>query len=574
MKFFRYLLISVSALLALTMIWMIWNRPQQVDMAGYVPADSLVYVEANSLPDIASGIADTDAWKALAPPAGIRSGSGGIGWLSRLAAWTGIGPADVVVFSRAQVAATIMGIEASDGGEALRIKPRFALVIETHTGAGRARSALEKQVGDFARRAYGEPRVEQKEIDGVPWSIWSAASGERRIFLAMLESVAVAGNDETAVRACLAVRRGERPSLAGNLEMEEMRRRLTSTDALAFSYISREGGAKLFEVAAAYYVGQASQDSQTQSLAANILPQIARKIFGSIGWSTRLKSGMVEDSYFLKIENDAAARLRDALSAAPANWKAGELLPGNTSSITRYTTREPLTAWRALNLSISSQLDPVLAVMVSPVLKAALSPYGIEDPDRFMQMIGPEIITARVDDKGESTVTIVEVRDEKALREFVLKRLGTRPPQAERIGDAEMLSSKDEGRGAASFVAGHLLLGATQSVRRCLEARQQGQTLSTSRKFQQASQTATALGTAHAITLTEDAAPARSFISFIANQRAMRAQPTNEGELEKALNLLPYDIRQTQFVEGGIERKTSSAFGQLGAIATQFATGR
>src|SRR5215210_2586224 len=98
----RKLLALFIALVAITAVWLWWNHPQKVDMAGYVPADSLVYLEANSLPDIVQGLSETDAWKALAPPAGIRPDIGEIGWLSRLSALTGIGPAETVVLSRAQ----------------------------------------------------------------------------------------------------------------------------------------------------------------------------------------------------------------------------------------------------------------------------------------------------------------------------------------------------------------------------------------------------------------------------------------------------------------------------------------
>ena len=43
-------LIAIVAVLVLVGFgWFWWNRPQPVDMAAYVPADALVYLEANSL---------------------------------------------------------------------------------------------------------------------------------------------------------------------------------------------------------------------------------------------------------------------------------------------------------------------------------------------------------------------------------------------------------------------------------------------------------------------------------------------------------------------------------------------
>ena len=115
MRFLRKALLILLALILLAAVWVWWNRPQKVDMSAYVPADALLYLEANDLPDIATGLINTEAWKALASPAGIRSDAGRIGWLSRLASWTGLGPAEAVVFSRAQIAVAVLGFDAADG---------------------------------------------------------------------------------------------------------------------------------------------------------------------------------------------------------------------------------------------------------------------------------------------------------------------------------------------------------------------------------------------------------------------------------------------------------------------------
>jgi hypothetical protein len=573
MKLLRRLLPFALAILVISVAWIWWNRPNRVDMAAYVPADSLVYLEANNLPELASGLTKTDAWHALASPAGIRSGVGQVGWLGRLTSWTSIGPAEAVVFARAQVAVAVMGFEAADGGDTLRIKPRLALVIESHTSAGRTRTAIERRVGDFANRAYDNPRVEEKDVDGVHWISWTAASGDRHLYAALIDSVAIVGNDETAVKACLAVRRGERPSLAGNIEMEDMRRRVMQGERLAFGFVSPQGAARIFEVAAAVYFGQVSGDPQAQSLAANILPEMARKVLGSVGWSTRLSEGAVEDQYFMSIKTDPAIRLRDVLalnSVSPIPVTG--MLPADTYSFTRYSTREPVAAWRALNISISSQLDPLLAVMVSPLLKAALKPYGIDEPEDFLRAIGSEIYTIRLDEQGNSSVLVTQVRDEKALRDFVSKRLSTKTPKSERVGDFEMLTGPDDGRGAASFAGDLLLMGSADNIRRCLVARRDGRTLDSAPDFAMAMRTATSLGQAHVLTFTDDFTSALKFITFVSNQRGMRAQPTNDQELLHALSQLPFSVSETKMTEEGVDKRTRSSFGQLGVLATQFAS--
>lgn len=570
MRFFRKALIVIIALILIAALWVWWNRPRKVDMTAYVPADSLIYLETNDLPDIASSLVSTDAWKALAPAAGIRSDMGRIGWLSRLASWTGIGSSEAVVLSRAQVAITVLGFDAADAGDTLKIKPRYAVVAETHTGESRTRTAVEQRVGDFAKRAYAEPRVEQKEADGVQFKTWIAPDGERRIIVAVTGSVAIIGNDDAAVQACLAVHRGERPSLKDSPQLEEMRRRVGGNDALAFGYISPEGSERLLEIAATAYASQISTDPRAQSAAASLLPPIAKKILGGAGWSAHLSNGSIEDRYFLGLKNGVADKLKSALIPEPnVALSVSELLPADTYSISRYNYRDPAQAWRTFNSTVTSQLDTLSAILIGRLLDSALKPYGIEEPDNFLRAIGPEIVTARLDDSGSRTATIVEVRDEKTLRDFVSKRLGAKP-RSETIGDGVLLVSNNERRDAASFVGNHLILGTDETVRRCLEARAANQTLATADDFRKSLQIVSASSSASVITYTEDHAPARTFIEAISNQKGARERPASQEALEKSMEQLRYAVSETQVVEGGFERRTRSSFGQFGALASQF----
>jgi hypothetical protein len=571
MKFLRKALLVFLALLLVLAVWVWWNYPRKVNMTAYVPADTLVYLEANDLPDIATGVISTDAWKALAPAAGIRSNLGNIGWLSRLASWTGIGPADAVVLSRAQIAVAVLSLEVADAGDTLKIKPIYAVVVESHTGEGRLQSAVEKRVGDFARRAYVEPRVETKEADGAKFTTWSSPDGGRRIVAAVTGSVAVIANDESAVQACLAVRRGERPSLEGNAQLEEMRRRVQGGDALAFGYVSPEGTARLLEMAATAYAGQISSDPRAQSAAASILPPLAKKILGAAGWSARLSEGVIEDRYFLALESGVAAKLQSALAAREdAAVRGSDLLPADIYSLSRYSYSDPAQAWHGLGAAITSQADTLGAILITRLLDASLKPYGIEQPDQFLRAIGPEIMTARLNDSGSSTVTVVQVRDEKTLRDFVSNRLGAKPA-VESIGGAELLVSNNEKHDAASFVGGRLIMGTAENLRRCLEARSAKQTLAMDPEFQQAARSVNATAPSNVVTFTEDDAPARTFITALAAQRGVRERPPDEAALEEALRRLRYAATETQATDGGFKRRTRSSFGQFGALASQFA---
>ncbi|MDQ3806467.1 MAG: hypothetical protein M3416_21875, partial [Acidobacteriota bacterium] len=181
MRFTRKALLAFALLALAAGAWLWWNRPVRVDMAGYVPADAVVYLEANSLTEIAGGLASTEAWREFALAAGVEKSWAGAGWLGRVAALTGLGSGEAVLLSRAQLAVAVLGFKAEEESEtAITFAPRVAVVAETHTGDWRARPAVEKLVGDFARRSFGEPRVERKELDEVPAVVWDEPGGSRR----------------------------------------------------------------------------------------------------------------------------------------------------------------------------------------------------------------------------------------------------------------------------------------------------------------------------------------------------------------------------------------------------------
>src|SRR5205085_10254847 len=166
-------LIVLLLLAAVAFAWLWLTRPSKVGMAAYVPADSIVYLEADSLPALFDGVTSTDAWRELARAAGAETGQAQSGLLTDLVSFTGVGPSDVVVLSRAQVAVAVLGFEAAEESDTtLRFSPRAALVAETHTSEWRVRAVVEKLAGDFARRSFGAASVERKEVDGVQFVTW------------------------------------------------------------------------------------------------------------------------------------------------------------------------------------------------------------------------------------------------------------------------------------------------------------------------------------------------------------------------------------------------------------------
>ncbi|MET0625009.1 MAG: hypothetical protein ABW250_18830 [Pyrinomonadaceae bacterium] len=559
----RRALVGILLLTVFVFAWLWFTRPRRVDMAAYAPADSIVYAEVNSLPEVFDAFTSTDAWRELAPAAGVDAAQSWKGWLPGFVSFTGLGPSDAVVLSRAQVAVSVLGFRADEeSGTTLRLAPRVALVAETHTSEWRVRAAVEKLLGDFTRRTFGAPPIERKEVGGVPFYTWAEAAGARRKIVAAVEgSLAVIGNDEAAVRACLDVRRGARPSLAGDEGLREMRERVGGDGALAFGYAPRGSVAKAAEVLAPAYVMAFSEDPSVQSVLATLVPKLFNQTIGALGWSSRLAGGGIEDTFSLSLAGGMPQRLQAPLAVSEsAREEAAGFLPPDASTLTFYNFRNPEDAWRGLNAAFSSQVDILSAGLITSALEGLAEPYGIRNPREFLRASGGAVMTARLEAESEGKVLVASVRDRAAVRAQVLIHLG-RGARVERADDAEILVSSDAERGAAAFVGDFVLTGAEGDVRRCLDSLRKRQTLREGAAFGAAPR-GFFDGPAFARTLSDERAAARSVLSLFARR-------LDAAGLERALARRGYAVSETRLGEAGFETKTRSAFGWFGYVVTR-----
>jgi len=204
MKFFRALLALLAFILIIVACYLWWGRPGRVDMAGYVPADSLVYLEVNSLTDLVKAIEQNQTWKSAAQSVNADSKllDPSWTWLARI----GVAPVKSVVLSRAQFALAVVGMDSIPEGDTLRIRPEVALVIETHTSNWRIKSAARDAVKGLATHAYGQSNCTERSGDAYYVDCASSVNG-RKLVATVDGSVIIVGNTDNAVRACLDVLR-------------------------------------------------------------------------------------------------------------------------------------------------------------------------------------------------------------------------------------------------------------------------------------------------------------------------------------------------------------------------------
>jgi hypothetical protein len=550
-------LFAFLAILIGAAAWLWWVRPQQIDMAGYAPASSLLYLEANHPLTVFDTIVGTDVWKIVEKVSGTQSAPRSRGWLQGFIGWTGIGPTNSVILARSQLAVVVTDLGTIEDGETLRVKPEGALLIETHTSERRIRPSVETALKSLAEITYGNPTSRRTTIDGVEFIEWVAPEGSRQIVAAIFGSLVIVGNSEQAVRSCLAVslRRGH--SLKEDPELERTRIQLSAERALTFGYVPSANSARLLSVGVPLILGRVPDDSQFQRLITTNAP----KVFGSLGWSSHQFRNGIEDRYLISIQASIVARLKSNFARTRTD-NQNRHFPNRAHSITYYKFEDQAAVWQDLKGAASSQMDMLSAVFFSSLLKSALLSYGIEEPERFLGAVKGELLTVRLDPSGERTMLIAGVRDEESLRELIKKKIGLNF-RSNRTGDVEILEDS-KGEWAASLSKDLVVMGPPADVRSYTEVAIVNAATNSDKDQSKITFFVPLSSSASIVTYTDDSDRTASFISSVL---AARGSPSLAlGYIESMVADLPYSATETTLGDRGFERVTKSPLGQFATL--------
>lgn len=526
-------------------------------MAAYAPSDALVYIECNSLVDVGEGILNTNAWRALWPQLGAGNPRPPRSWLRHVISWTGIGPTSTVILTRAQVAAVMLDLGTTEQGESLTIKPEAAILLETHTSQRRIRPVVEEALRRFAEASLPGATMQRRDVSGSEFIVWSTPAQARQIVATITGSLVIVGNNDRAVQACLDAQRGLRPNLQSHPELQSMRQQLGAEQALGFGFVSAANAGRLISAAAPLVTGVAPGDLRFDRIVAGS----ASKVLTGIGWSSRVAQGGIEDRYAFLLMPNLISRLRPFFRPNERNPRPLEVLPESVYSVTIYNFEDPLASWQAVQTGVSTQLDTLSAIVFTSVFKTALSSYGIEEPEKFLRTIGPEIITARLRRDSEKSVLIAPIRDEMALREVLRAQFGA---QAQSFGENQLVEVPGKEIGVA-FVKGNVIIGQASEVKTCLGALLISNTGTSNSVLKRLAQSSGDSNSANVTTYTRDDERVLNFFRAIA--RAERRTVNESDELtQKLYEEVPYSSTHTTLGERALERKTVSSFGQFGNV--------
>jgi hypothetical protein len=551
----RLLLIIILLLLAVIGAWLWWVRPRAVDMAAYAPADSLVYLEANNPTDVAAALANTDAWKLVDDLIGNQWRTDRNSWSKKFVRLTGIGPTNSVIVTRAQLAVVVTDLGVSEDNESLTVKPEGALLVETHTASSRLKSPVEQALKKFAETAYGQPTVRRTNVDGFEFIEWIAPGASRQVVATIAGTLVIVGNTERAVQKTLAVATHRLPSLKDDQDLKRLRLDLQADQALAFGYVPAKSSGRLLSVAVPMLLGRAPGNNEFERL----IDSASAKIVASLGWSSLPFMDGIEDRYRIDLQPAMVAKLKESFSCQQAHPPSNPRLPDNFSSATYYRFQNPTMAWQGLKTSVASQVDALSAIFFSSLLKSALLPYGISEPDKFLNLVDGPVITSRLDPDTAGSLLIARMRDENAMRELLIAGMGFR--LIDRSQNSESFSNT-ETEFAARFVKGFVAIGSPTDVARFAE-----QAVSASPDELSASsriRSTPSSNGACVLTYANDSERVREFVSTVVAAGGRTALWSDKTEQD--LRSLPYSATETNLGEHGIVRVTRSSLGQFSTL--------
>ena len=514
--------------LALTCLFTLACGSPAVDVRTVLPGDALIYLETRDLGKAIASVTESAAYQNASK---TKPDLGSIDGIEMGVAVTGFETSEQPI---------------TEENSVLSFQPRFVAAAETRLWNFQVISFVEHQLGLFISEAYGgEAVLETSDKHGGKYFVWTAQDGRKAFALVEGGSI-LFGNDETAIEKCLAVKRGELESISKNP-------RMTDGDRLAFGFISSDGVAQLSNIAGLTLAKRSSDEAEVQSFIARVFPELLRNSLKGLEWTTIATENGIEDRFRIETSAEIATVFSETIKPAGGQFTGFEpFLNQQFDSVTRYDLTDLRIAWRSILLTAQKQIDPTAGTLLSAFSDSIFEPYGVDNGELFLSAIGSNVVTVRFDPDGEKQVVIADVRNPADLKKSVAAELkADRKP--ERRLDADYWATED-GDVAMVLVDGKAIIGDPESVIKCLDSYRRGPDATQAVRLQQ---------------IAGSKAPASTFgyESGLADRIAdVISEKKESGQKSPSIYFV-----ETKFNAKGIERRTVSDLGFIGAIVAQFA---
>jgi hypothetical protein len=453
----------------------------------------------------------------------------------------------------------MIGMNTIEEENSLKVRPEFALIVETHTSKWRIKPAAVEAVKQLANFSYGASMCTERSADA-DYVECSVSGSERKVIGAVDGTLVVIGNSDNAVRSCLEARRGVRPNLRTDTEMVKVRSSVVSDKTLGFGYVSPANSAKLFSWVAPLMILQSPGDQQLQQL----LAVSAGKVLRGVAWTASSAPQGIEDRFLFSLDPGVVSRLQPAFTESEPDEGFWKFVPEGFQSLTIYRNKAPATAWSSLSSAVSFKLDAVPAALFGTLLKSSLSVYGISNPKEALTVLNPPLLTLKPSESAAEAILVARVNDPDRLKQS--------------LAEVEILEGLESNPDAkkeftAVFVNDYVLLGKTENVRAGLLAIRKGVDADPKKYHNYLSQ-ASNEREGVIVTFTNDEERVNNFLSTLVQLQGRKLSTQELESLRNVVRTAGVAATDTRLNAFGIERRTRSAFGQFSTLTSLLQSGR
>ena len=516
-------------LLVLFFVFSSCQKPKKTDMRSLVRDDAITFIESNDLSVSLNALTKNKAFKELPPE-----------------------NTDFSFLKNIQLAIVITGFEASenqvtDENFVLNFKPNFVAIADTHTWKWQTISLVKNQINNYILEKFGtDTEFTQFEKDGGRWFTWTAKDS-RKAFVFVDGSIIFFSNNKDSIINCLLVKNGKAKSLKTNESLNNAYS-IKSENNLAFGYVSANGIAQIANYVSIPVAIDATESEEGRSFITAILPQILQNTTKEIFWTATESENGITDDFFIALNTESINILKNTLSTS-TNTEGNilQFVPPDVYSVTRYNLQNPFVAWRSLLFVTAQNTNNQNAKIFMQFSNGLLNSYAITDADTFLAAIDSNILTLQFDAESEKSALIVTIKDIAKIKKSITDQINFKFP-AKVIGNTKIWQSEDQ-QISAAFIENQLILGDSESVYKCLEAKNSGLNFAQNSYYKKFSESK-----ATAITFAKDLHSTKNLTAVLASDY-----------LEKK-DVVNFYLIETFFTEKGIERKTISDFGLIGTI--------
>jgi hypothetical protein len=560
--------IVVLTLVGLTAGYFIFRKPQPVPMDKYAPANALAYIEINSLTDVLNGLTDTKAWNEIAPVLGLSSQLKQLGSGIGLMSSTGLGPDEVVIAGRTQYAVVVTDIDAGTGASEdsvyLTVKPRFALIAETHTSTEKAAKIVNERALIIAKRIFGDATKEEStNYAGTRLMTFRGEQPQRQLVAASSGSIVLIANHESAIKVCLDAIAGRTATLAEDQMLKQGRGEVDKGAAI-FAYITPAGVEKLAQFGPTIFATRFTNNPDALSAIANLFGHISNQTAEGIFYGLQFEDGGVTENYLTALRPQIAQGLSTITKPATgAGFKSLQLIPKDAEDCTILN----IEAVGALPENLLKQLSPGLDLVAGIALREFVINFrkqlALQPTDTLDKAIGNEIALVKLDE-SEPMVMLIQVKDREQLLIAMSRYLSKDNAKisSESYNNIEINTSSDEDGRAAAFIDDYMVLGTNPQIKRIIDTKNEKQVVAADERVTKPF----ASRPQDASLLSYEADARKSGKMMLAISRLTRVTDGSQELLEKepmrkALSNLPYATSFTSFRSSGVFTQTHSAIG-------------